>query len=119
MKDGKTGRPIEIYGQKKQKQRLDNTLPDPPPVQQGSRRKSTSLLLILLLLLSSFIVIAIDDVVVVVVVFAGKAQKQPTPTELHNFAPASQLTASVAARTESLPSCRSTERSEQGRLTSR
>ena len=55
MKDGERERPIENYGKKEQKERLDNIVPDPrpctagnkeeehtlAPVQQGTRRKST------------------------------------------------------------------------------
>ena len=42
MKDGERGRPIENYGEKEQKQWLDNTLPDPHPCTAGNKEEEHS-----------------------------------------------------------------------------
>ena len=39
MKDGEREQPIENYGKKEQKERLDNTLPDPHPCTAGNKEE--------------------------------------------------------------------------------
>ena len=44
MKDGERQRPIENYGQKEQKERLDNILPDPHPCTAGNKEEEHTVL---------------------------------------------------------------------------
>ena len=44
MKDGERERPIENYGKKEQKERLDNIVPDPHPCTTGNKEEEHILL---------------------------------------------------------------------------